>query len=171
MGTSKTVALRGSHGWECFWHLFRVLSHFSMDQCPPHINFTWVRSKSKHSRRRYGCLVLESFGTRPLDIIVQSTSKQHMLSMQRALISSSCSRCCFNRFMVTQYMAYDIISAAAEACAEDFSSNRTNIHWTLCGAFRRRPSMRAPLGAGTYLSPDFYFHTCNLRLNRSAHNN
>lgn len=98
-----TVALRGRHGWECFWHSFRVLSHFSMDQCPPHINFTWVRSKSKHARRGYGCLVLESFGTRPLDIRVQSMSKTTYAKQRWSSLYSI-----LNRFTVTQYMAYDI---------------------------------------------------------------
>lgn len=166
MWTRKIVVLRGRHGWECFWHLFRVLSHFSMDQRPPHINFTWVRSKSKHSRRGYGCLVLESFGTRPLDIIVQSTSKQHMLSSYPSLLSGVATI-----IVVMPYKADDTFPAAAEACAEDFSSNGTNIHRILHGAFKQRPTMRAPLGARTYLSPDFYFLTCNLKLNRSAQDN
>lgn len=68
--TRKMVVLWASRIREWFWHLFRLLSHFGMDRCPPCINFTWVRSESKHSQRDYGCLVLGCFGTRPLDIIL-----------------------------------------------------------------------------------------------------
>ena len=93
--------------------------------------------------------------------------RQTTYAKQLRLISPLYGLSCFNRFMVTQYMAYDIFPTVAAACVEDFSSNRSNIYPILCGAFKLRPTMRAPLGDKTYLSPDFYFlpeQICSIQL-------
>lgn len=104
-----------------FWHLFRVLSHFSMDQCPPPINFTWVGSKSHQSLRGYGCLLLESFGTSPLYIIGQSMSKQHMLSSNPSSLYCSSPSASKGLWLM-------IFTIVVEARAGDLSSNRSNTH-------------------------------------------
>lgn len=72
MWVSKMSVFRGRHGEEEFWHLFQVLFNFRMNYCQPRINYTWTRSKSKHSLGDFDCLVLEFSGTRPQEITVQS---------------------------------------------------------------------------------------------------
>lgn len=164
MWTRKMVVHRGTHGWEWFWHLFRVLSHFSMDQCPAHINFTWVISNSKHSQQGYGSLVPKSFGTKPRDIIVQSMCKQHMLSSYCSPHHNTGTAVSTGLWPYNMWIPICIFSCCKSKCwkffffffAEPYSWNQ---HWELLW------------GKRTYPSPAFYFLTCNLKLNRSTPDN
>lgn len=79
---------------------------------------------------------------------------------------------CFNRFMIVKYMDFHIFPTLAEAYAESFFPRRESISIKSSVVhLKLRTTTRAPLGATTYRGSDFYFLTCNLKLNRSSQDN